>query len=403
MYNYFAKKGYRNVERKALNEESCSYLAKLKDIEYEDAAVMRFVKYNFSTIYSVNIDPYRLERISVRLIASPDPDAFLLPNGVLVLSTGLLCTLDSEDELIAVITNEMCHYLLDHPLNNVMRAENRSRNAAFWGVLLSGVARVAADIACDASYNNDKSASNVSAGLALASGIGSIVSFANVKEVNRLGMNYTIEQDALADSVTVHFLQLKQMNVNALSSSLYKIKNFYQLQGKTKDISRYVSCKALSQRLSQLGGCDSVLVSPDYLKATASVVTSNARMYFGDKRYEYAEQLLQKNIKYNLADSQDYVLLAQCKMAESNTASVNEECLKLLDKANQLSTTTNMDIFRPRIELLKRLDKTDELKVVVEQYADALNNYNNQVEDNQHEKDWIYTEQSWLNSLKEKQ
>lgn len=402
MYSYFDKKGYRNAERKALNDESRSYLARLKDLEYEDDIVTNFVKSNFETAYSVNIDPNRLDRIAVRLIASPEPDAFLLPNGTLVLSTGLLCTLDSEDELVAIITNEMCHYLLDHPLNNVVSAENRSRHSAFWSAVLMEVANVAANISCESCGDHDN-VSKVSAGVALASGIGSIVSLANVKEVNRLGMNYSLEQDVLADSVTTRFLQMEGMNTNALPSALYKIKNFYLSQGKLKDISRYVSCKSLEKRMSHLGGCDSILVSPVYLKTMAGVVTANARMYYGDKRYDYAEKLIEKNVKYDLADSQDYVLLAQSKMKRFNTAEVNEECLKLLDKAQQVATTTNMDIFRPRIELLQRLGKQDDMKSAIQQYQDALENYNNQVNSNQHEKDWIKGEQTWLNSLKDKQ
>lgn len=397
MYQYFAKKGYRNSFRKELSNESQDYLMRLKDIDYHDNYVSDFVQSNFAAAYSVSIDPNRAEHLTVRVIASPDPDAFMLPNGTMVVSSGLLCTLDSEDELTAVITNEMCHYLLDHQLDNVVRAEARSRHAAFWGMFLAQLTDAALDAAINDDHNN-----KVAAGIAVASGIGTIVSLANVKDVNRLGMNYTLEQDALADSVATCFLQLKGMNVNALPSALYKIRQFYESQNKTKYIPRYVSCKWLTNRLNNLGGCDSVLVSPTYLKATANVVTSNARMYVDDKRYDYAEQLIRKNIKNGLADSQDYVILAQAKMNTTITNESDEECLKLLDKAQEISTTTNMDIFHPRIQLLMRLNKKEEAANAMQQYDEALENYSKQLGDNQKEAEWIKSEKGWLDSLKQK-
>jgi len=397
MYQYFAKKGYRNSFRKELSNESQDYLTRLKDIDYRDNYVNDFVQSNFAAAYSVSIDPYRAEHLTVRVIASPEPDTFMLPNGTMVVSSGLLCTLDSEDELTAIITNEMCHYLLDHQLDNVVRAEAHSRHAAFWGMFLGQLTNAALDAAINSDHNN-----NVAAGIAVASGIGTIVSLANVKDVNRLGMNYTLEQDALADSVATCFLQLKGMNVNALPSALYKIRQFYESQNVTKGIPRYVSCKWLTNRLNSLGGCDSVLVSPTYLKATANVVTSNARMYLDDKRYDYAEQLIRKNIKNGLADSQDYVILAQAKMNTTVTNESDEECLKLLDKAQEISTTTNMDIFRPRIQLLMRLSRKDEATNVMQQYADALDNYSKQLRDNQKEAEWVKSEKGWLDSLKQR-
>ena len=55
----------------------------------------------------------------------------MLPNGSMVISTGLLCTLDSEDELAAVIACELGHFVLDHQVNNIYRAERRAKRAAF--------------------------------------------------------------------------------------------------------------------------------------------------------------------------------------------------------------------------------------------------------------------------------
>ena len=71
----------------------------------------------------------------------------MLPNGTMLISTGLLCTLDSEDELAAIIANEMSHFVLDHQVNNIYRAERRAKRAAFWGTVLAVTAEVALEVA----------------------------------------------------------------------------------------------------------------------------------------------------------------------------------------------------------------------------------------------------------------
>ncbi|MCO7114070.1 M48 family metallopeptidase [Bacteroides uniformis] len=68
----------------------------------------------FSKLNATTIDSNRGESLNIRIIQSPEPDAFMLPNGSMVISTGLLCTLDSEDELAAVIACELGHFVLDH-------------------------------------------------------------------------------------------------------------------------------------------------------------------------------------------------------------------------------------------------------------------------------------------------
>ena len=78
----------------------------------------------------------------------PEPDAYMLPNGTMLISTGLLCTLDSEDELAAIIANEMSHFVLDHQVNNIYRAERRAKaGMRFWGTVLAVTAEVALEVA----------------------------------------------------------------------------------------------------------------------------------------------------------------------------------------------------------------------------------------------------------------
>ena len=100
----------------------------------------------FSKLNATTIDSNRGESLNIRIIQSPEPDAFMLPNGSMVISTGLLCTLDSEDELAAVIACELGHFVLDHQVNNIYRAERRAKRAAFWADVFATTASAALDV-----------------------------------------------------------------------------------------------------------------------------------------------------------------------------------------------------------------------------------------------------------------
>ena len=140
MYDYYNRKGYRYKMRQELDEECLDYLDKLNEIAYKDAYIQDYVQAIFAKVNPGEIDTNRPERLNVRIIQSPEPDAYMLPNGAMLVSTGLLCTIDSEEELEAIIANEMVHFILDHQVDNVSRAETRAKRAAFWADVLGTVA-----------------------------------------------------------------------------------------------------------------------------------------------------------------------------------------------------------------------------------------------------------------------
>ena len=99
----------------------------------------------------------------------------MLPNGAMLVSTGLLCTIDSEEELEAIIANEMVHFILDHQVDNVSRAETRAKRAAFWADVLGTVAMAADDTNWMYGYDERVGA------IELAASIGTIAALINVR------------------------------------------------------------------------------------------------------------------------------------------------------------------------------------------------------------------------------
>ena len=317
MYDYYNRKGYRYKMRQELDEECLDYLDKLNEIAYKDAYIQDYVQAIFAKVNPGEIDTNRPERLNVRIIQSPEPDAYMLPNGAMLVSTGLLCTIDSEEELEAIIANEMVHFILDHQVDNVSRAETRAKRAAFWADVLGTVAMAADDTNWMYGYDERVGA------IELAASIGTIAALINVRTVNRLGMDYSSKQELQADRIARDYLAFKGMNPNALSSAINKIKEFYGSVHRYDNLTRYGSYGLLKERLAKLGETESIH-SHMFEKMTSDIVTFNAAMYQGDKRYKMAEQLAQKNIDNRVASDHDYVILVKARMAQENTPESNE-------------------------------------------------------------------------------
>lgn len=394
LYEYFYEQGYHTKLRQEVDEECRDYLYKLEDIAYKDDFITSYVQSIFAKLTASGIDANRNERLNIRVIQSPEPDAYMLPNGTMLISTGLLCTLDSEDELAAVIASEMSHFVLDHQIHNIYRAERRAKRAVFWGSILAVTAEVALDVAY---WEDDDTALGVGA----VASIGSIAALLNANVVNRLGMKYKNQQEYLADRIAYDLLKFKGMNPNGLPSALAKVIGFYNMQNRSDDLLRYGSIDNLRKRIEKTSKGESPSSRP-YLKMMSDVVTFNAAMNLADQRYEEAARLVQKNIDNNLATDHDYVILVKSQMALYNTEEVNEECLSLLWKAKALAgDNPNLDIYKQEILLLMRMNKQAKAATTLKEYLYLLSRYQGQDVESEEVK-WASEEIGWANNLLDK-
>ena len=97
----------------------------------------------------------------------------------------------------------------------------------------------------------------------------------------------------------------------------------------------------------------SSLSARPYLRTTSDVVSFNASMNYANKRYKETARLIRKNIDNRLATDNDYIILVKAEMALSNTEEVNNRCLAMLDKAQEMAgTSPNLDIYKQKILLL---------------------------------------------------
>lgn len=395
LYEYFDNHGYREDLRYEVNEECIDYLTKLHDIAYEDDYITSYVQGVFAKLNATGIDAKRSENLNVRVIQSPDPEAFMLPNGSMIISTGLLANIDTEDELAAIMANEIFHFVLDHQIYNIHRAEQRAKRAVFWADVFATVSDVAYDIAW---WDYNEKAYNVS----LVADIGTITSLLCIPVIDRLGMKYKNRQEDDADRLACKLLAFKGYNPDALSSALGKISNCYELQNRRGNLLRYGSVDDLHRRIEKAGNVPETQNQRLYLKAMSDVVTFNAALNLANKRYKEAARLTLKNIDNGLATDNDYVNLVKAEMALYNSEESNNRCLSMLDRAQVMAGDNfNLDIYKQQFLLLMRMNEQTKAIGILKKYLNLLNRYQSQDIEGE-EKEWSDKEITWANQMLDK-
>lgn len=391
LYERFDNRGYKHKLRQEIDEECVDYLDKLSEIAYQDDYLTSYVQGVFAKLNAITIDENRNESLNIRLIQSPEPDAFMLPNGYMVVSTGLLCTLDSEDELAAVIACELAHFVFDHQMNNIQVAERRAQRAAFWAGVFTEVSNAALDVAY---WDDNDNAYAVS----LVADIGLVASLLSIPATDRLGMKYKSGQEVISDNLARELLAFKGYKPDGLASALDKISEYYKVQQRSESLTRYNSLSNLQKRIEKAGGFQSLRSRP-YLKTTSDVITFNASMNFANKRYKETARLINKNMVNELATDNDYIIFVKAQMALSNTEETNNQCLSMLDKAQELvGENQNLDIYKQRILLLMRMNKQAKAANTLKEYLTLLTQYQSQGIEGE-EKSWTNKEIGWASQM----
>lgn len=389
MYQHYDSKGYRYELREELNDEANQYLSELSDLWYEDAYIEDYVQALFAQTTPLSVSNKRPEVLSIRILKSPVPDAYMLPNGALLISTGLLSTLDSSEELTAIIASEMAHYILDHQVINTAKAETRALRAQFWGNVLSA----AAEGLDQALYNRYEyyvpGTTYIAADL--------IASLINTRISNRFGMVYTRNQEKEADKIAQRFLACKQIEPGALASALTKIKNYYLAERDYYKLSRYGNYAELDKRIARLAAPQEIDNRP-YLKAMSGVTTYNAILQQTNKRYESATRLARKNIDNKVCSDDDYIILSKANMSLYNTPEANQESLVLIQKAKEMSDVPNLNAYKQEILLLLRMNKQSQASKALKEYMHLIADYQQQIAGS-NEAGWAAAEASWASKL----
>ena len=99
-----------------------------------------------------------------------------------------------------------------------------------------------------------------------------------------------------------------------------------------------------------------------------------------------------------MACSDDYLMVARSIMKLSNSKESNAECLEYLNKADETSKITNVNICKMKILLLLRENKQADAVHLLHEYQDMLNAMYQQPH-TQEDAQWMASEHTWAEKL----
>lgn len=389
MRKYYNKKGYRTSIRNELMADADEYINGLTGLFYKDDYIQDYIQSVFNGIIPKQLDRKRPEQLKIEILQSPNPDAYMLPNGTLLISTGMLSTLDSVEELTAILVSEVAHYALDHQVVNIAKERARVRRAEIWGVALAAVA-TGVEIAL--TENNEN---YIPGGLLITAGVAGEILTASA--IDQLGMGYSDQQIYDGDDLAIKFLVQNNMQPTALGSALNKIKTYYKQANDKYALSRAGGYGNISQRIVRIGDIIESQ-SRSFQRRMSGVTTANAIMQLNSKNYKAAEQLAQKNIDNRLAGDEDYLILIKASMGYTNSPEMNRKNLEKIAEAKKISPVPNLGLYKQEILLLLRLDQEQEAAEALKRYMSLLVNFKQEVA-NGADTTWANEEIGWANRL----
>lgn len=361
------KNGVQYGLRKEAEEDALEYLSRIygAGLNLDDPYLENYI---YSLVYRIMPKPYvpyRTGQVNIVIEKDKSLNAGVYPNGTLILTTGLLAALQSEDELVAVLAHEIGHFVLDHSIVNINKQVARKKKAEFWSAVATGVA-AAAEIAVASSSNSSNYYIPGTATIGTA-----IVSSAIASSiVNRLGMEYNHEQEYEADEYAKAVLSLLGYNPNALAVALSRIKTLEVKEGNYSSYLSSYSHPALQIRISKAGKVES-LDDVRYQKMISFVNSANSLIDFTNKRFFSSYNSTRKNIDNQVATIDDLVINAASQQMLFNSPEKNRETIELLDKALAIAPN-NLNAMKYKILAVLRMKDLKNAMNLLDQYHVAL-------------------------------
>jgi Zn-dependent protease with chaperone function len=365
IYKNLLAKGFQYNLRNELEDDAIEYLNYIKNnnLDFDDAYLESYLYSLAYKIYPTTISDGRPGTLNIKILKDITPNAFIFPNGTMFVTTGLLSTINSEDELIGVLAHEIAHFVLDHSVLNINKAIQRKKNAEFW----ASFATVAA--AATEGYLMSKNVFYRSGDLTNSMAVISRSIASSIEE--RMGLKYSREQEMEADECAVELMKFISVNPLALSSALQKIKSFCILNGNYLALSGEGTHPALDQRIKDIGQ-PSIFNDIKYDRSISFVNTFNAIVELNDQHFVSCVNLAQRNINANVATEDDYMLVATATINMFDNEPKNLEAIELINKAKSLKVYPSLNLAKQEAIVLIRLKRLSEAKLCLLRYKDDL-------------------------------
>lgn len=386
-----SKKGLQSKMRSEMETDALEYISKVKgyNMELKDPFLENYIYSLVAKIAPVDIIDGRPGNVNILLVDDPSTNAGMYPNGTLVIHSGLLACLNTEDELVAILGHEIAHFILDHSVQNINKVIARKKRAEFWAAVATGVTAVAEGVAATQNRYYIPGAATLGVA-ALSTAIASEV-------IDHLGMKYNHEQEYEADNMAVEVLKILGYDPNALATALHKLQ---AVQIKDRVQSMYFqsySHPALVERI-QKAGTPQDRHDAQFEKMISFAVTSAARMKFEDRRFRQVLPLVSQNISNHVGTAEDFILKANCMMSLYDSAESNSEILQLIEVAKQLEPT-NINIYKTEILAFLRTKDYQKAVALMDEYLVKLNELRSSLVQVEDDRTWDSTNQFTLEEI----
>ena len=365
VFNELGFRGMQSSLRREMETDALRVMGKIREsgLEFHDPYVESYIYGLIAKIAPKTYLDARPYDLNLMIVMDDEMNASTYPNGTMILNTGLLSGLHTEDELVAILAHEIAHFVLDHSIYNVNKMKDRKENEIFWTSILTGLTAFA-DVAL--AVNTDC----YMPGFATL-GMAAFSSVVGEEIVEYLGMKYNHEQELEADRYACDVLRLLGYDENALATALTRIRNHYDRE---RDVSLYLNSETHPDLLTRLAYCGNPQQVKDvkFERCISTVVTCTARLKYSYRsRFRQCIELVDQNILNHVADVDDYILKSRCLIALEDTPESNAEALSLVARAKELEPD-NINIFKSEIIASLRLGMNDQARELLLTYIQRL-------------------------------
>ncbi len=344
-------------DRQKLSEVTSDYQRAIGDANgfWTDLQVQDYLQRQLLTVQPNPMMPGRPGAFRVRVLSTTTPNALALNDGTIILTTGLLTTLNTEAQLRALLAHEVAHVVLDHALSTYQSSKKRNRARNLLGGVVSGVTSVVAP-SLGGRRPLESTIYDLSAGLA--------TQYLDREFIAAAGLKYNRDQERAANRLAQEWLMAQEDPPTALHTALRTLHQSGVRTNSTHGSSfpdSHPSTKAKRQEhlatlIQEQGGDPSVLDDasppPDstYDTRIAAVLEHEAEMDLATRRFHAAQAVLERALNTAWTTPETYLYMAIAVRNTTGGTTGVAKAMGLLDEAEAAADTPE-----PRIEAERAL------------------------------------------------
>lgn len=313
-----------------------------------------YLQRQLKTVQPNPMMPGRPGAFRLRVLSTTTPNALALNDGTILVTTGLLTTLETEAQVQAILAHEVAHIVLDHALATYRAGKKRSRARKLLGSIISGVTSVVSP-----GFGRRGSLESTVYGLSTDAA----TRYLDRDFIAAAGLSYNRPQEDAANRLAREWLQTHDRSPEALPTALQALHQAGTYGSVSHAASFIDNHPYTPERGAEAGegtdpdaGAPAVPPAPAtttdsvYDAKLAAVFEHEAEMHLASRRFHGARTVLDRALRTSWTTPETFLFQA---IAVRNTTTGSDgiaDALVLLNKAEAATTTPD-----PRIEAERAL------------------------------------------------